>query len=96
MHSHLISQLGCDNDGAVNLHVCRHNPLAAMTVTSCFGNNSTYHVKVSMITIMYVKVTYGKGLIVSIEVRSIYLSVESTNREERSVLLLASISSHVG
>ena len=78
---------------AVNLQVCRHKVAAvAIAVTSCLGNNSTYRVNVSMTTIMYLNpISKGKGSIVSIEMRVIGFSVESTNRDARIVLCRASI-----
>ena len=61
-------------------------------VTFCLGNNSTYHEKVSMITIMYLNsISKGKGPIASIEIRPIGFNVESTNREVFIVLCWGSI-----
>ena len=81
------------SSGAVSLQVCRYNAAAAaIAVTSCLRNNSMYREKVSMMSIMYLNpISKGKGPIVSIEIRVIGFNVESTNREARIVLCLASI-----
>jgi len=86
------------SNDAVNLEVCHHKASAvAIAVTSCFGNNSTYRVNVSMITIMYLNpISKGEGPIVSIEIRVIGFSIKSTNRDARIVLCRASIFWQVG
>jgi len=84
--------------GAVNRQVCRHKVSAAATaVTSCFGNNSTYRVNVSMITIMYLMpMSEGRGPIESMDIRSIGFRVAGIKLEARMVLCLASIFWRVG
>ena len=86
------------SSGALKRHICRHDAsAAAFAATSCLGNNSTYSVKVSMITIIYFSpMSEGKGSIVSIEVLSIDFRVDSTNRDACMVLCLVSIYWHVG
>ena len=79
--------------GAVKRHVCCHNAsAAAIAVTSSFGNNSTYRVKLSMMTMMYFSpMSEDKGPIVSIEILSVGFRVERTNRDARMILCLVSI-----
>ena len=55
-----------------------------------------YRENVSMITIMYLMtMSDGRGPIVSMEIRSIGLRVDSTKRDARMVLCLAAIFWHV-
>ena len=75
--------------GVLNLHECFHRSDAAdVAVTSVVCNNSMYLLKVSIMTMIWEKpMSVGNGPIVSIAIRVIGDTVDSTNQHLAKILV---------